>query len=165
MVSVHEEVWQQRNVWVADTDILRSRILTLWYWHIASSYQHWISFPLPQSCCVPQVPHPRVSSDLSVPSAVTIHAPLISPSYQQWSIPFPAHAAYPTRVVLISAIMYRIPIRATFPTISSALQLQYCVWLNTSMKKAVFLDFLALEDGTDRLSWNVGKVLRLYAAS
>jgi len=165
MVPVHEEVWQQRNVWVADTDILRSRILTLWHRYIAPSYQHWISFPLPQSCSVPQVPHPRVSSDLSVPSAVMIHASLISPSYQQWSVPFPAHAAYPSLVVLISAIMYRIPIRAACPIISSALQLQYCVWLNTSMKKADFLDFLALEDGTDKLSRNVGKVLPLYAAS
>ena len=165
MVSVHEEVWQQRNVWVADTDILRSHIWTLWHRHVASSYQHWISFPLLQSCSVPQVHHPPVSSDLSVPSPVMILAPLISPSYQQWSVPFPAHAAYPTYAVLISAIMCRIPIRATCPTISSALQLQYCVWLNSSMKKAVFLDFLDLEDGADRLSRNFGKVLPLYTAS
>jgi hypothetical protein len=104
----------------------------------------------------------HVSSDLSVPFRCHVTGPLIHPhissdqfryllmlytllmpySYQQWCIPF--------------------PIRSTCPTISSALQLQYCAWLETSKKKAVFLDFLTLEDKTGKLFRNVGNILPLY---
>jgi hypothetical protein len=36
--------------------------------------------------------------------------------------------------------------------------------VSSSMAKKLFLDFLSLEEGTDRLSQNVGKKLPLYAA-
>jgi hypothetical protein len=37
------------------------------------------------------------------------------------------------------------------------------VWTGLKCVISSFLDFLTLEDATDRLSWNVGKELPLYA--
>jgi hypothetical protein len=95
MVSAHDKYWQQRNIWVADTDILRSRILTLWHRYIASSYQHISPFPLLQSCYVPHLPHPHVSTDMSVP--------------------YSCHATFPAYLTLISAVICPLPRSCCIP--------------------------------------------------
>jgi hypothetical protein len=69
------------------------------HWHFAVTYLNIVT---PAYCIL-------VSGlDLLSASPIMLRATRVSSSCQQWSVPFPAHAAYRTHIVLISAMIYRL---------------------------------------------------------